>query len=80
MVTEKKSFGVALILWLFFGGLGAHRVYIHEKVSVLLWYWLACICTLSIIVWIDLFRLKGMIENQLQSEYVKESMYKNNSI
>jgi TM2 domain-containing membrane protein YozV len=58
-MTEQKSFGTALLLWLLFGSLGAHRVYCKEKVSVLLWYWLAFTCTLSIIFWIDLFLLKG---------------------
>lgn len=76
MLTEKKSFGVALVLWLFFGGLGAHRVYINEKVSVLLWYWLACICTLSIIAWVDLFRLKGMIKYQFENDYIKDTVYR----
>lgn len=76
MVTEKKSFGIALVLWLFFGGIGAHRIYIKESASVILWYWLVAICTLSIYVWIDLFRLKGMIEGQYEKEYIKEKVLK----
>jgi TM2 domain-containing membrane protein YozV len=76
MVTEKKSYGTALLIWLFFGGLGAHRVYIKESAVVVLWYWLAAICTLSIIVWVDLFRLKGMIQEQYEQEYIKEKAFK----
>lgn len=72
MVTEKKSFGVALLIWFFFGGLGGHRIYIKEQASVIFWYWLVAVCTLSIFVWIDLFRLKGMIENQYEKEYFKK--------
>lgn len=73
MTTERKSFGVALILWLFLGGLGIHRVYIQEKVSVILWYWILVVCTLGIFVLIDAFRLKGLIE----IEHMKRQ-YKNN--
>ena len=64
MQAQRKSFGIALILWLFFGGLGAHKMYIREKVHYIFWYWLAVICTLSIILWVDLFRLKTMIDRQ----------------
>ena len=64
MQAQRKSFGIALILWLFFGGLGAHKMYIREKVHYIFWYWLAVICTLSIILWVDLFRLKTMIDQQ----------------
>lgn len=71
-MTERKSFGVALALWLFFGGLGVHRIYIQEKVSTILWYWLAAICTLSIICWIDLFRLKDMIRTQHEDNIIRE--------
>jgi len=74
MKTEQKSFGMAFVLWLFLGGLGAHRIYITEKVHYLFWYWLLCICTFGIIVIIDVFRLKRMIEN----EYVREKVLKSN--
>ena len=33
----------------------------NEKVSVLLWYWLAAICTLGILPLVDAFKLKGQI-------------------
>ena len=59
--TGKKSFGTAFALWFFTGGIGGHRVYVNEKVSVLLWYWLAAICTLGILPLVDAFKLKGQI-------------------
>ena len=61
---EKKSFGVAFVLWLFLGTLGAHRIYIKENVVTLLWYWLAAICSFGILPLVDLFLIKGMIEKQ----------------
>jgi hypothetical protein len=64
MQVQRKSFGVALLLWLFFGSIGAHKMYVKERVHYIFWYWLASICTLSIILWIDLFRMKGMIDRQ----------------
>jgi TM2 domain-containing membrane protein YozV len=71
MSTPRKSFGIAFVMWLLFGGFGAHRIYIQEKVSVILWYWLAVIGTLTIIVWIDVFRLKSMIDHQQQLDKLK---------
>jgi TM2 domain-containing membrane protein YozV len=62
-MANRKSFGVALLIWFFLGGIGGHRIYIKEKVSVILWYWLLVIITLSIILWIDLFKLKSMIDD-----------------
>jgi hypothetical protein len=64
MHVKRKSFGIALLLWFFLGSIGAHRMYIREKVHYLFWYWLAIACTFSIILWVDLFRLKGMIDRQ----------------
>lgn len=62
MATEKKSFGLALLIWFFLGGIGGHRIYVKEKVSVILWYWLAAICTLGILPLVDVFLLKGWIQ------------------
>ena len=62
MVSEKKSFGLALLIWFFLGGIGGHRIYIQEKVSVILWYWLVSIFTLGIFPLIDLFLIKGLID------------------
>ena len=61
MNTEKKSFGTALLIWFFLGGLGGHRVYIKESMVTLLWYWLANACTLGILAIVDAFLLKSMI-------------------
>ena len=62
-MTEKKSYGLALIFWWFTGGLGGHRIYIQEKMSIVLWYWLVSLCTLGIFPIIDLFRIKTLIKN-----------------
>ena len=60
-MTERKSFGLALLIWFFLGGIGGHRIYIQEKVSVILWYWLVTIVTLGIFPIVDAFRLKTLI-------------------
>jgi len=57
-----KSFGLALILWLFGGMIGLHRIYIQEKVSVIIWYWFVAFITFGLFPIIDLFRLKSLIE------------------
>lgn len=59
-MTEKKSFGAALVLWFFLGALGAHRMYIQEKVHYLFWFWLVG----WLVVWVDIFLLKSMIEKE----------------
>ena len=66
--AQRKSFGIALLLWFVLGSLGAHRMYIHERIHYIFWYWFAVMCTFSIILWIDLFRLKGMIDRQYYYE------------
>ena len=60
-MTEKKSFGVALLVWFFLGGLGGHRIYIQEKVHYIFWYWLVATFSLGIVCIADLFLLKRMI-------------------
>ena len=60
-VTEKKSFGIALLLWFVLGGFGTHRVYVKENVVTLLYYWLLTIVTLGILPIVDLFLIKGMV-------------------
>ena len=62
MVSEKKSFGLALLIWFFLGGIGGHRIYIQEKVSVILWYWLVTLFTFGLFPLIDLFLIKGLID------------------
>ncbi|MCP8968516.1 NINE protein [Ectobacillus ponti] len=61
-VSERKSFGLALLIWFFLGGIGGHRIYVKEKISIILWYWLVCLITFGIIWLIDLFLLKGWID------------------
>ncbi|QST02434.1 TM2 domain-containing protein (plasmid) [Pontibacillus sp. ALD_SL1] len=68
-MTEQKGFGMALLIWFFLGGFGGHRVYIQEKVSVLLWFWLANACTLGILAIVDAFRLKKMIIESQQATH-----------
>lgn len=60
-MTEQKKFSVAFVLWLFGGMFGAHKVYIEEKVSVLLWYWLASMLTFGLVPLISLFKMKNKI-------------------
>lgn len=61
-MSENKSFGIALAIWLFFAGIGAHRVYVQEKATVFLWYWLVTIITLGIFPLVDVFLLKGLVD------------------
>ena len=72
MQKQQKSFGVALVLWFFLGGLGMHRVYVKEAPITFLWYWLATICTFGIIVLVDVFLIKGMIEKKYLEDNVQE--------
>ena len=71
---EKKSFGIALLLWFVGAGFGAHRVYVKESVFTLLWYWLAAICSFGILPLVDLFLIKGMIEKQYMDDKTKNLM------
>ena len=61
-MTEKKSFGVAILIWLFLAGLGGHRIYIKERMSILFYYWLITCITFGIAPLVDLFLIKGMIK------------------
>jgi TM2 domain-containing membrane protein YozV len=61
-VSERKSFGLAIILWFFLGGIGVHRIYVKEKVSVILWYWLACMVTIGLLWLVDVFLIKKWID------------------
>lgn len=63
-MMEKKSYGVAFVWWLFGGMFGAHRVYITGSAAPLLWYWLVAFGTLSGWVWVDLVRMKKMIDKE----------------
>ncbi len=61
-ISERKSFGFALLIWLFSGGIRGHRIYIKERVTIILWYWLACMATFGIIWIIDLFLIKSWVD------------------
>lgn len=61
-MTEKKSFGLALLAWVFFGGIGGHRIYVKEKMHYIAWYWILTVCTLGIIPIVDLFLIKGIVQ------------------
>ncbi|MUV07003.1 NINE protein [Planococcaceae bacterium Storch 2/2-2] len=61
MKTEKKSFGMALIIWFFTGGFGGHKVYLEEKFSYILWYWLLTIVTFGIAPLVGVFFIKTRI-------------------
>ena len=73
MVT-RKEFGLTLIFWFFLGGIGAHRIYITERTSIVLWYWLANICTLGILCIVDLFLLKSMIDKKFEEDTLKNKI------
>lgn len=61
-MTERKSFGVAILIWLFFGGLGGHRIYVQEKFHFLLWYWLGSFLSLGALPLIDAFFIKRLVK------------------
>lgn len=74
--NEKKSTGVAYLIWFFLGGLGGHRFYLGRTSSgvVMLVLWLVGVATaiiavgffllipLGIWVVVDAFLIPGMIE------------------
>ncbi|MCX8045749.1 MAG: TM2 domain-containing protein [Anoxybacillus gonensis] len=59
MEKRKKSSGTAWLLWIFLGGIGAHRYYLGKiGTGVLMTLTIGC---LGIWTFIDLFLLSGMI-------------------
>lgn len=60
-MAENKSFGLSLVIWFFTGGIGGHRIYVNETVSVLFYYWIGTLLTFGLLPLIDLFLIKGMI-------------------
>lgn len=60
-MTEKKKFSTALLIWLFFGAIGGHKIYINERFHYLFWYWLLSLLTFGIAPIVSLFRIKGNI-------------------
>lgn len=61
-MAKQKDFGIALLVWFFFGGIGGHRVYLKDSITPLFYYWALVCVTLGIILLVDLFRLKSMVE------------------
>ncbi|WP_028399364.1 NINE protein [Ectobacillus panaciterrae] len=62
--TKRKSFGFALLIWLFLGGIGGHRIYMKQEINTILWYWLACFLTFGLIWAADLLFLYKWIAAQ----------------
>lgn len=58
---NKKSTGVAFLLWLFLGGLGAHFIYAKDKWHYLAWFWLASALTIGLLPLITAFMIPGMV-------------------
>lgn len=71
-VTEKKSFGIAVLIWFLFGAVGGHRVYVTEKASILLWYWIPSLFSCGLFPLIGLFRIKKSIREQHQEMFLDE--------
>ena len=69
---KEKSFFISLLIWAFLGGLGFHRLYINGKLITLLWYWAANMCTFGVLWVVDLFLIKGMIENEKLKSIIEE--------
>lgn len=75
--VQKKDFTVAILLWLFLGGCGAHRCYIKGNAWPILWYFPAAVCTFGILLLVDVFLLKGMIEKRHMEDEMKEQYLRN---
>jgi hypothetical protein len=75
-MVVKKDFFKALVCWFFVWYLGAHRIYITEKMHYVLWYWAASICTFGILPLVDLFLIKGMIEKKFEEDKMREELHR----
>ena len=73
VANDKKSTTTAYLLWLFLGGLGAHRFYLGKPFSAII----LLLCTLFISWWtlflptglfllIDLFLIPGMVRQHTE--------------
>ncbi|WP_199427110.1 TM2 domain-containing protein [Thermaerobacillus caldiproteolyticus] len=73
MEKRKKSSGTAWLLWIFLGGVGAHRYYLGKTgTAILMTLTLGC---LGIWTLIDLFLLSGMIRNtnaEIERQIIEE--------
>ncbi|QYX58528.1 TM2 domain-containing protein [Roseovarius sp. SCSIO 43702] len=80
--NEKKSVGVAYLLWFFFGGLGVHRFYMGltgSAIAMLLMtvfgflllvvYGLGLLLLIPVMIWllVDAFRIPGLVERDAKA-------------
>lgn len=81
--NEKKSVGVAYLLWFFFGGLGVHRFYMGLAGSavamlvmtifgflLLVVYGLGLLLLIPVMIWllVDAFRIPGLVERDAKAK------------
>jgi hypothetical protein len=76
-MTERKDYGKALLFWWFTGGIGGHRIYIQERISIVFWYWALNLCTLGIFGLVDAFRLRSLIDFKFEMDRQAEKMKRN---
>lgn len=70
-MKKRKSFGLSLVFWFFGCMIGLHRIYIQERMSIILWYWLVATLTFGLLPLIDLFRLRTLIDREMpQNIYI----------
>jgi membrane protein implicated in regulation of membrane protease activity len=74
VLIQKKGFGAAILFWLFLGAFGVHRIYVQEKIHYIFWYWAANVCTFGILMIVDVFLLKGMIEKKYEEDKQREKV------
>ena len=82
LTNEKKSIGVAYLLWFFFGGLGVHRFYLGRSGSgiamlimtvlgflLLVVYFLGLILLIPVMIWllVDAFLIPGIIDRDAKA-------------
>lgn len=60
-MTEYKKFSTGVLVWIFFGGIGGHRIYVEERFHYLFWYWAFSLITFGIAPIVGLFRLRKRI-------------------
>ena len=74
---QKKDFTVAILLWLFLGSVGAHRIYVKGNAWPLLWYFPVVLITFGIFLFVDVFLIKGMIEKRHMEDEMKDQYLRN---
>lgn len=67
-MVVRKEYGKALLFWWFTGGIGGHRIFIQEKMSIIFWYWALNLCTFGIFAIVDAFRLKTLIDIKFEQD------------